>query len=86
MTHHVDAIYDNRVLKPLEPLILPDQTRVKVTVESAEINPAENEILSQQQDALKELWAELDKLPQHKNSAGWSVRDHDRLLYDELQQ
>jgi predicted DNA-binding antitoxin AbrB/MazE fold protein len=40
MTCHIDAIYDNGVLKPLEPLILPDQSRVKVTVESAETNSA----------------------------------------------
>ena len=38
MSQHIDAIYDHGVLRPLEPLSLPDQTRVKLTVE-AESSP-----------------------------------------------
>ena len=34
MTRQVDAIYDSGVLRLLEPLALPDQARVKVTVEA----------------------------------------------------
>jgi predicted DNA-binding antitoxin AbrB/MazE fold protein len=34
MSHQIDAIFDNGVLRPLVPLALPDKTRVKVTVES----------------------------------------------------
>jgi predicted DNA-binding antitoxin AbrB/MazE fold protein len=33
MTQHVDAIYDNGVLKPEVPLSLPDKARVKLTIE-----------------------------------------------------
>ena len=35
MSQHFDAIFENGVLKPLEPLHLPEQSRVKVTVEDA---------------------------------------------------
>jgi predicted DNA-binding antitoxin AbrB/MazE fold protein len=34
MSQQIDAIYDHGVLKPLQPLALPDQARVKVTVDS----------------------------------------------------
>ena len=34
MSEQIDAIFDQGVLKPLAPLNLPDQARVKVTVET----------------------------------------------------
>jgi predicted DNA-binding antitoxin AbrB/MazE fold protein len=34
MRHTIDAIYENGLLRPLEPLNLPDHERVSVTVES----------------------------------------------------
>ena len=34
MTHDVDAIYDQGVFRPLEPLVLPEGTRVHLRVES----------------------------------------------------
>jgi predicted DNA-binding antitoxin AbrB/MazE fold protein len=86
MTYHIDAIYEGGVLKPIEPLILPEQSRVKVTVEAAPTPDAAPEVLAKQQAALQQLWVELDEIPQHQNNDGWSVVDHDRLLYDELQQ
>lgn len=82
MTFQVDAIYDGGVLKPLEPLALPDQSRVQVTVSSEqaadETSPSE---LAAQQAALDKLRKIIDALPQTPNSDGWSVRDHDKLLY-----
>jgi predicted DNA-binding antitoxin AbrB/MazE fold protein len=33
MHQQIDAIYDNGILRPLVPLMLPDKARVKVTVE-----------------------------------------------------
>lgn len=86
MTYHIDAIFEDGVLKPLEPLILPEQSRVKVTVEASESAVATVDLLASQKAALQSLRAELDKIPQHQNNDGWSVRDHDKLLYDELQQ
>jgi predicted DNA-binding antitoxin AbrB/MazE fold protein len=40
MTYHIDAIYDNGVLKPLVPLVMPDKSRVRLTVEPAEADGA----------------------------------------------
>jgi predicted DNA-binding antitoxin AbrB/MazE fold protein len=34
MSQQVDAIYESGVLRPLEPLALPDQARVKLTIEA----------------------------------------------------
>lgn len=80
MIQHVEAIYDNGVLKPLEPLALPDQARVKLTV-NAELETELTDKLSKQKAALREMWEEIDKLPQHKNNDGWSARQHDEVLY-----
>lgn len=90
MSQHIDAIYDNGVLKPLEPLSLPDQTRVKLTVEEdsavappvvPEPNAVDTEVLARQKAALEEMRRKIDQLPQHRNNDGWSVRRHDEILY-----
>lgn len=80
MIQHVDAIYEHGVLRPLEPLALPDQARVKLTVDAESVaEPADK--LAKQKAALQEMWQEIDKLPQHKNNDGWSARQHDEVLY-----
>jgi predicted DNA-binding antitoxin AbrB/MazE fold protein len=80
MSQQIDAIYDNGLFRPLEPLALPDQSRVKLTVEAeSPSDPADK--LAQQKAALAALWQEIDKLPKHENKDGWSVRQHDEILY-----
>jgi predicted DNA-binding antitoxin AbrB/MazE fold protein len=80
MSQQIDAIYDNGVFKPLVPLSLPDKSQVKLTIDApAESAPADK--LAAQKAALRALWQELDKLPQHHNKDGWSVRQHDEHLY-----
>lgn len=81
MTFHVDAIYEGGVLKPLEPLVLPEQARVSLTVEATASDASESEILAKQKAALQEAWDEIQVREQHRNNDGWSVRDHDDLLY-----
>jgi predicted DNA-binding antitoxin AbrB/MazE fold protein len=85
MTYHIDAIYDDGVLKPLVPLALPDKSRVKLTVESEAASGTESDILAKQQAALDELRKVAHEMPQKRNNDGWSVRQHDELLYDRLQ-
>lgn len=80
MSQQIDAIYDDGVLRPLVPLSLPDKTHVKLTVE-APSEPESAEKLASQKAALLKLWHELDKMPQTRNNDGWSVRQHDELLY-----
>jgi predicted DNA-binding antitoxin AbrB/MazE fold protein len=82
MTYHIDAIYEGGVLRPLEPLILPDQSRVKVTVDSVENEAISAEVLAKQQAALDEARRAVLAMQQHQNKDGWSVVDHDKLLYD----
>lgn len=40
MTHTITAIYENGVLRPLEPLDLPEHARVHIAIEPAPINAA----------------------------------------------
>lgn len=80
MTRHVDAIFANGVLKPLEPLMLPEQARVRLTVESGAQLDEPKEIV-EQQAALELLFKAIDRLPQHRNNDGWSAHRHDELLY-----
>lgn len=80
MTQQIDAIYDGGVFKPLVPISIPDKAHVKLTVEApTDAEPSDK--LAAQQAALRALWQEIDKLPQHRNNDGWSVRQHDELLY-----
>jgi len=81
MSQHIDAIFENGVLKPLEPLHLPDQTRVKVSVEKAEVSESKEKAQAQKA-ALQGLWREIDASLQTSNNDGWSAAQHDDLLYD----
>jgi predicted DNA-binding antitoxin AbrB/MazE fold protein len=81
MTYHIDAIYEGGVLKPLEPLILPDQARVKITVESTETQTAESEVLVNQKAALAQALDAVEQLPLEGPNDGFSGRDHDLVLY-----
>jgi predicted DNA-binding antitoxin AbrB/MazE fold protein len=90
MSQQIDAIYDNGVFKPLVPLALPDQARVKLTVEEGlaaapaavpEPDAVDVEVLARQKAALEEMRRKIGQLPQHCNNDGWSVRQHDEILY-----
>lgn len=82
MTVQINAIFDNGVLRPLEPLLLPDQSLVKLTLESPS-SPKTNEKISAQKATLQSLWQELDRTPQPQNNDGWSAAQHDEILYGE---
>jgi predicted DNA-binding antitoxin AbrB/MazE fold protein len=81
MTQQIDAIYENGVLRPLVPLALPDKTHVKITLHAEPETPSDPNKIARQKAALEELRREVDKLPQTRNNDGWSVRQHDELLY-----
>jgi predicted DNA-binding antitoxin AbrB/MazE fold protein len=43
MSHDIDAIYDHGVFRPVEPLVLPEGTRVHLRVEAeSDLPPMEN--------------------------------------------
>jgi predicted DNA-binding antitoxin AbrB/MazE fold protein len=92
MVHHVHAIYDAGVFKPLEPLALPDQSRVTITVDVVEphadagLPTTEDEIralVAEQREAARELSAKLASLPDLSPDDGFTSADHDKVLYGE---
>ena len=85
MRHDIRAIFDKGVLRPLEPLDLPDGTCVQLRVDEekrestkdGQVDPAELE----RQRALQALLRDVDRLPQTAKRDGLSGRDHDYILY-----
>ena len=79
MTQHIDAIYEHGILKPLEPLNLTENQRVRVSV-STEV-ALDADIVARQRQAMEELDAIMDTLPDNSPDDGFSAADHDKLLY-----
>lgn len=77
-----DAIYEQGVIKPLAPLDLPENVQFRVIVAASPASDDGTEV-ARQKAALQSLWDEIDRLPPVQNNDGWSVRDHDALLYGE---
>ena len=57
MTKVIEAIYSDGVLKPVEALELPDQQRVRLTIEPLD-TPSDEE----RQAAVQELFEEIDRM------------------------
>jgi predicted DNA-binding antitoxin AbrB/MazE fold protein len=76
MTTTAAAIYEHGVLRPLSPLPLAEGARVEVTVtdDPSSAQATEN---GQAGDLLRAVAA----LPMESGDAGFSGRDHDRILY-----
>jgi len=68
MTQHVDAIYEDGVLKPLKPLNLSEHERVRVSVVSQVQGPSQ--FVDAQRRYFEELDVELAGIPD------------DRILYE----
>lgn len=57
MTTAIDAIYEAGLLRPLQPLALPEHTRVRVSVETLPADDAERQAwLAQGERRLREVW------------------------------
>jgi len=82
MLQHIHAIYEDGVLKPLEPLHLPEHQRVRVSVSPEVHTPAEiADVVARQRRAMEELDAEMDALPDNSPDDGFTAADHDTILY-----
>jgi predicted DNA-binding antitoxin AbrB/MazE fold protein len=87
MSHDFDAIYDNGVFRPLQPLVIPDGTRVHLHVDESRgphddsTAAADAATLRRQEDALAKLRTEMDALPSEAPQDGLGGRDHDHILY-----
>lgn len=80
MSQPVEVIYENGVLRPLQPLTLSEHARVHVVILPAGENGAASKI-EDQKAAWRELWEELSAVPQAENNDGWSAKDADDVLY-----
>ena len=56
MTTTVEAIYEGGVLRPLQPLALPEHARVHVSVETMPEDPERAAWLAQSERRLREVW------------------------------
>lgn len=82
MSQEFDAIFDRGVFRPLEPVNLPDQTRVHLQVQGeAAVDRCEADELSQQQLATQELVAWVRAQPVEPAGERVSAQDHDQILY-----
>ena len=73
MTKEIEAVYEQGVIRPLEPLGLPEGTRIDLTVithEQTETNGNAAEIL-----------AEIAALPLEDSTDDFAGREHDSILY-----
>jgi predicted DNA-binding antitoxin AbrB/MazE fold protein len=78
----VPAIYEGGVFKPLQPVSLPERTEVRIPLPTTQATEDERTVVARQQAALRELFAEIDQLPQDRNDDGWSVANNvDDVLY-----
>ncbi len=82
MTQLIQAIYENGVFRPLEPVQLGEHARVSLAVE---IPPAavaaDAAMLQRQREALARLRTEMDALPSQAPCDGLGGADHDAVLY-----
>ncbi len=84
MNIDINAVYENGVLKPLEPVALPEhqQVQVSIRVSSGGHEPeVEAAVLERQNRALAELLKELAKFPLPPRTDNFSSSDHDAVLY-----
>ena len=73
MRKEIEAVYEHGVIRPLQPLQLPDGARLNVIIithEKTDINCNAAEIL-----------AEIAALPLESSSDAFAGRDHDSILY-----
>ena len=73
MTKEIEAIYEHGMIRPLQPLELPEGARLDIIVithDEVETNGNAAEIL-----------AEIAALPIEGESDSFSGRDHDSILY-----
>ena len=83
-TPSFQAVYENGVLRPLEPLALPEHQVVSLAIvpEGAPAEPIDEAAeAARQADAWQKLLAELEQIPDAPDPDGLTNRDHDQILY-----
>ena len=75
MTKEIEAVYEHGMIRPLEPLELPEGARLDLIVITHEEDKNNG-------NAAKIL-AEIAALPQESSTDDFAGRDHDSILYPE---
>jgi predicted DNA-binding antitoxin AbrB/MazE fold protein len=83
MTQLVQAIYENGVFRPLDPVQIAEHEQVSLVIEAA-TSSSEAEKVARQREALAKLRAEMDLLPANAPVDGLGGADHDKILYGGL--
>jgi predicted DNA-binding antitoxin AbrB/MazE fold protein len=73
MTKEIEAVYEHGIIRPLQPLELPEGSRLDVIVISHEQTKAHGNVA--------ETLAEIAALPLEGKTDSFSSRDHDWMLY-----
>jgi predicted DNA-binding antitoxin AbrB/MazE fold protein len=81
MSESIEAIYEKGVFRPLQPVNLPENSRVQISVPDGIQSQSSAQIVAAQQLGIRQMLAETAKLPSHEPDDGLSNRDHDRILY-----
>jgi len=75
MTKEIEAVYERGIIRPLQPLELPEGARLDLIVITHE-QPKAN-------GSAAEILAEIAALPQEGSDDSFSGREHDSILYPE---
>ena len=83
MNQIIEAIFENGVFRPLQPVNLPENARVQVSVQDDKLAPLEIPAaeLAKQQDGIRRMLEETAAFPSQSPPDGFSGRDHDKILY-----
>ena len=73
MTKEIEAVYEHGIIRPLQPLELPEGSRLDVIVITHEETKANGNAA--------EVLAEIAALPLEGKTDSFSGRDHDSILY-----
>jgi predicted DNA-binding antitoxin AbrB/MazE fold protein len=79
MSQLIHAIYEDGVLKPLEPVTLTEHQRVWLSIGTSP--SGESDAVAHQRRAMEELDAEMDAIPDQSPDDGFTAANHDRVLY-----
>ena len=60
MTVAVEAIYEDGLLRPLQPLALPEHAHVRISVETMDTDPERAAWLAESERRLRETWENDD--------------------------
>ncbi len=86
MLQSCQAVFENGVFRPLQPLDLKEHELVSLAIVSASTNgsappTAEQQQGQRQQEVLLRFVSKMEAIPDESAADGFSNRDHDRVIY-----